>query len=80
MSDKNNDRKKILFTKTLAITAEFGFIIVVPLLLFGYLGKWLAEKYDTKLLLLACITVAIIASSVWLYWRIMDIYEDLKNL
>jgi hypothetical protein len=80
MSDDKDSRKGIAFGKTLAIAVEFGFAIVIPLLVFGYLGKWLETKYNTKLLLIACIAFAIVASSVWLYLRIMDIFEDLKNL
>ena len=80
MSDQKNEQKRVTFAKSFAMVAEFGFAIVIPLLIFGYLGKWLERTYDTKLLLIACIAVAIITSSAWLYWRILDIYEDFKQL
>lgn len=80
MSPHDKDRKRLLFMKTLTIAAEFGFVVIVPMLVFGYLGKWLESRYHTKLLLIACVAIAISVSSAILYWRILAIYEDLKNL
>lgn len=65
--------------KALALTVEFGFIIILPLVVFGSLGKWLESKYNSKLYLIGALVLSVLASSIWLYIHIKDIYEDFKN-
>lgn len=70
---------QITFLKTFHLAAEFGFIIALPLIVFGYAGKYLAAKYHSKLFLLAAILLALLFSVSWLYFKIKQIITDLKN-
>lgn len=74
-----NKPQKSSSAKALALTVEFGFIIVLPLVVFVSIGKWLSSKYDSKLFLIAALLLSVSASSIWLYLHIKDIYEDFKN-
>ena len=78
MTDKS-ERKIITTKKALALALEFGFIIVLPLVVFGLLGKWLETKYHTKIFLFGGLILAVIASVTWLYRRIKEIFEEIKN-
>lgn len=52
---------------------ELGFVIALPLVGFGLLGKWLDEKYNTEpLFVLVGILVAIISTTIWLTRRIKE--------
>jgi hypothetical protein len=75
----NNERQYMTTRKTLVLALEFGFIIVLPLVIFGLLGKWLETRYNTKLFLYAGLILAIIASVAWLYRRIKVIFEEIKS-
>lgn len=79
LSDKDA-QKQITMRKTLAIATEFGFIIVLPLLVFGLLGKWLEGRYHNKLWLIGCIMLSLIATSIWFYKRIVEIYDEYTKL
>lgn len=70
---------QITFLKTFHLAAEFGFIIALPLIVFGYAGKYLAAKYHSKLFLLAAIVLALACSISWLYFKIGQIIKELKN-
>lgn len=78
MSD-NPERSNLTTRKTLALALEFGFIIALPLVAFSLLGKWLAEKYDTKLFLYAGILLAVTSSTLWLYRRMKEIFDEIKE-
>ena len=72
----NNEQKTITWQKTLVITMEFGFIIVLPLIAFSYVGKWLENKYDNKIFFMASLLAALIFSTIWLYRKIMKLYDE----
>lgn len=78
MSDPS-ERPAMTTKKTLVLALEFGFIIVLPLVIFGLLGKWLETKYHTKIFLYAGLILSVLSSVIWLYRRIKDIFEDIKN-
>lgn len=72
----NNGQKTITWQKTLVIAMEFGFIIVLPLVAFSYLGKWLEKKYDNRIFFMASLLAALIFSTIWLYRKIMKLYDE----
>lgn len=72
----NNEQKKITWQKTLVIAMEFGFIIVLPLMAFSYIGKWLENKYDNRIYFMVSLLFALIFSTVWLYRKIMKLYDE----
>jgi cytochrome c biogenesis protein CcdA len=73
---KTQTNKQLTFKKTLAFSLEFGFMIVLPLLVFVYIGKWLENHYHNHIFLVAGLLLALTTSSVWFYKRIIDIYND----
>lgn len=73
------DKKQITFKKTLAFSVEFGFMIVLPLIVFAFAGKWLSQRYGNIGFFYGGIVLALITSVVWFYKRIMDIYNDYIN-
>lgn len=79
MTETNNrlpDRKQMTFRKTLMFSLEFGFMIVLPLLIFGYAGDWLADHYHNRGYLFGGLILALLTSTIWMYKRINDIYKD----
>ncbi len=78
--EKKDYQKQVTIRNTMAIAMEFGFIIVIPLIAFGMLGKWLEAKYHNKLWLIGCILIALFITSVWFYKRILEIYEEYTKL
>lgn len=75
----NDGKNRLTTLKTLAIAAEFGFIIAIPLVIFSLIGNWLANKYHNRLFLIFSLVAALIFSTVWLYIKILRIYEDLTK-
>lgn len=75
----NDGKNRLTTLKTLAIAAEFGFIIAIPLVIFSLIGNWLANKYQNRLFLIFSLVAALIFSTVWLYIKILRIYEDLTK-
>jgi hypothetical protein len=75
-SNQNPDKKQITLSKTLAFTIEFGFIIVIPLLIFGFGGKWLSTRYNNPIFLYAGLLLALFISTAWFYKIIRNIYKD----
>jgi hypothetical protein len=74
------EKKRLTFLKTLNIAVEFGFIVVVPLLGFGYLGKWLDNRYHQKFFVLIGILLALATTTLWFYRSIRRLMNDLKDL
>jgi hypothetical protein len=77
---ENSNRPKPQETNRLGminLAMEFGYIIALPLVVLGLVGKWLDGKYGTKpWITLAGILLAIILTSTWLTRRIK---EYIKN-
>jgi len=74
---QQEQKKRLTGMKALAIAGEFGFIIVIPLLGFGYLGKWLDRRYDHHFFIYIGIILAIITSGLWFFRVIKDLMKDL---
>lgn len=69
MSDQEKPNDKG-FSKSalISLALELGFIIALPVIAFGYLGKWLDGKTGTyPLLTLIGILAAIVSTSIWMY-------------
>lgn len=78
--DKNlQDKRRITLLKAGNLVLEFGFIIALPLLAFGYGGKLLDERSHSNYFKLIGILLALITSIAWLYRRIKEIQKDLRN-
>ncbi len=74
-----DQRKRLTFLKTLNIAVEFGFIIVLPLLGFGYLGKYLDNRYHVHYNVIIGIIVALVTSGLWFYKVILQLMKDMKD-
>lgn len=79
-NSEDSNKKHLTRLKTVNIALEFGFIVVIPLLAFGYLGKWLDGKYDKNYFVLIGIVLAMVVTTVWFYKTIKKLMEQMKNL
>ncbi len=59
--------------------SEFGFVIALPIIGLGLLGKWMDSRYGTKYFVLVGILLAIFVTTVWIARRLKGIMEDLKK-
>lgn len=75
-SETNIDKKQMTLKKTLAFSIEFGFMIVIPLIIFSLVGKWLAKEHNNIGFFYGGIVLALLTSIGWFWKRIMDIYND----
>lgn len=64
--------------KVLSVAFELGFVIALPIVGFGLLGKWLDQKQGTHYFIYIGIVVAIIATSVTVYRRFAALIEKLR--
>ncbi len=74
------EKKRLTTLKTLGIATEFGFIIVLPLLGFAYLGKWLDHRYNQHFFIFVGLILAIITSGLWFIRVIRDLMKDMSDL
>lgn len=70
------NKKKITLMKSMSFVLQFGFIIVLPLVLFGSAGKWASVHYNNQIFLFLSLILALLTSTVWFYKRISDLYKD----
>lgn len=64
----NKPNKGLSKFELVSIAFQLGFIIAIPVIVFGFLGKWLDAKAGTyPLLTLIGIFTAIISTSIWIY-------------
>lgn len=71
-----------LFTaqRMVGLASEFGFVIAVPLVLFGLAGKWLdARQHTNKLFTLIGILAALVVSTAFLIRRLRSIMLSIKS-
>jgi hypothetical protein len=73
---KQNEKQEMGKKIMIAFALEFGLMIVIPLLVFGLGGKWLAQKYDNPAFLYGGVVLAVIISTVWAIKKINGIYND----
>ena len=68
--------KQITLMRSLSFAIQFGFMIVIPLLVFAFAGKWLSTRYDNPIYFYAGLILALTVSTAWFYKRISDLYKD----
>lgn len=78
-SSKVPKSKQVTFVKSLSFVMQFGFMIVIPLVIFAFAGKWLANHYNNQIFLYLGLILALLTSSVWFYHRINSLYKDFIN-
>jgi len=74
---EKDQKNRVTGLKALNIAIEFGFIIVLPLLAFGFLGKWLDNRYHQHFFVLLGILVALLTTGVWFYQTIKKLMKDM---
>lgn len=63
-------------SELVSIAFQLGFIIALPVIAFGFLGKWLDAKAGTyPMLTLIGILTAILATSVWMYRKFKGYFK-----
>jgi hypothetical protein len=80
---ENSNRPKPQETNRLGminLAMEFGYIIALPIVTLGLLGKWLDGRYGTKpWITLGGILLAILVTSTWLSRRIKEYIQSNKT-
>lgn len=79
MENDQKPNQKLTFMRATNLAFELGFMIALPLVAFGLLGKYLDSKWGTSYMVLVGILLAIISTSIWLSKRIKSILEDLRK-
>lgn len=68
-----NSPKPIDKRAMIGLAMELGYIIALPIVALGFLGKWLDGKYDVApAFTLTGIVLAIICTTVWLMKKFKD--------
>ena len=62
-----------------SVAFELGFIMAIPVILFGSLGRWLDARYETSYFVLLGIALALFSSSIWVYKRLSGMIERLNK-
>lgn len=66
--------------QALGLAWELGFIIAIPLVVFGSIGKYADGYFNTKpWLTLLGIFLSIIITVIWLYRRLKPLIPSVKN-
>ena len=74
---KNSNFQK---RQMIRLAFELGFIIALPVIAFGYFGKWLDERSGTyPLLTLIGIAAAITSTSFWMYRKFKSYFNSSKK-
>lgn len=77
--DKN--KREYLYSggKVIGIAFELGFIIALPIICFGLIGKKLDQKFSTHYFVYVGIVLAISLTTIWIYHRFEDMLETLRK-
>ncbi len=82
MNNPNEKQNQTKFSKwhMVNLALDMGYIIAVPLVVLGLLGKYLDGKYSTEpFLTLGGIILAIVLTTVWLTKKFKQYIRDSKN-
>ncbi len=72
-----NTPKKLDKSALVSVAFQLGFIIAIPILAFGFLGKWLDQKAGTDpILTLVGILTAIVFTSIWIYRKFKSYFDN----
>ena len=66
-------------TKVVAVAFEMGFIIALPIVALGTLGKHLDDKHHTHWFVYIAIVVSLAISITWLFQRLSELVRKLKE-
>lgn len=70
-------KKDLSKSELASIAFQLGFIIAIPVVVFGFAGKWLDRKAGTyPLLTLIGIFAAILSTSVWIYRKFKGYFRS----
>ena len=65
---------------TLKLLGDLGFLIAVPLVVFGLVGRMLDRKFGTSpWLLLAGLVISLIVTSISIYKKTLQLTADMEN-
>lgn len=66
--------------KVVALAFELGYIIALPIVFFGLLGKYLDERLNTDpYLKISGLILAIVTTTIWLARRFSEIFKSMKG-
>lgn len=69
------NRQKLGKRELVSLGFELGFIIALPVLAFGFFGKWLDGRSGTEpLFTLSGVLLAIVSTSIWIYRKFKDYF------
>ncbi len=77
--DSNQEQKPnktVTKSELVSIAFQLGFIIALPVILFGYLGKWMDGKLGSyPLLTLVGVFTAIVFTTIWIYRKFKNYFN-----
>lgn len=74
MKEKREDKNKHDDFKPYSFAFELGYIITIPIVVFGLVGRFLDKKFESSpILLLLGIFIAMIISSIGIYKKVITI-------
>lgn len=77
---QNKPRNKLTRWQVAGFAFEMGYIIALPILIFGLLGKRLDVHFDTDpYIALGGIILAIVTTTLWLKRRLSKIFNSFRN-
>lgn len=72
--------KNALKLRVTRLALELGFIIAIPIVVFGLLGKYLDERFGADpIFKLAGLVLAITVTTIWLTRRFSEIFRAMKE-
>ena len=75
MQNDPKPKKSLNKSELVSIAFELGFIIALPIVGFGLLGKWLDARFGSEpMITLAAILLAITSTSVWIYRKFKNYF------
>ncbi len=79
MEIKKNNEKSGLF-EALTLAYELGYMIAIPLLGFGILGRFLDTKFGSSPLLFLCgLFFSVVATTIWLCVKLSVFTKDTNS-
>ena len=65
--------------QVLSVALEMGFIIALPIVLLGFGGKWLDQRFHTRIFVYIAIVLSLLLSGLWLYRSLKLFVTKLKQ-
>lgn len=80
MEEDKKAKRNIVYIKAAGIAFDFGFIIVIPLLVSVFFGKKLDVWIGTKLATPIAIALAMIVSAYFVWREIKEIRKEMREI